>query len=81
LDYHTNRYRKEDGELAGPNLIEWLKKEKRYKKIPVLLFCGNTSAVSHIHQPKKFVFVSDDASEAVNFGSFASSDSDKCLIG
>jgi len=67
----TNRYRKEDGELAGQNLINSLKKEKIYKTVPILLYCGNISVVSHIQKPKKFIFVTEDTTEAIKVGSFS----------
>jgi len=75
----TNRNRKEDGELAGQNLIDSLKKEKHYHKIPILLFCRNINVVAHMHNPKKLTFVSCDMNDAIKFGSFTSSD-EKCII-
>jgi len=74
----TNRYRKEDGgELAGENFIQWIKDKsiKEFDKnifidVPVLMFCGNIQVVQHINQPKKKIFVTTDATKALNFAAF-----------
>merc|ERR1712100_371466 len=58
----TNRYRRDDGgEQAGELLMRWFAENKTWKKVPVLLYCGNIMPVQHLHQPKKRMFVSNSA--------------------
>jgi hypothetical protein len=64
----TNRYREYDGkDDAGENLILQVRRDPKWNKVPIMLFCGNKQPVQRLHNAKKLVMVTDSSVELLNF--------------
>jgi len=64
----TNRDREGDGnEEAGALFVQWLRSTELFAKTPCLLYCADTSRVSHVHNPRHHTFVSANSAFALQF--------------
>eukprot|EP00028_Trichosphaerium_sp_Am-I-7-wt_P003185 CAMPEP_0168519800 /NCGR_PEP_ID=MMETSP0405-20121227/7548_1 /TAXON_ID=498012 /ORGANISM="Trichosphaerium sp, Strain Am-I-7 wt" /LENGTH=302 /DNA_ID=CAMNT_0008540441 /DNA_START=150 /DNA_END=1058 /DNA_ORIENTATION=+ len=63
----TNRYRKGDGdENAAEHLVKSIiKQNKKWSKIPILVFCGNKSSVKYLKKKYKNVSVTDNPADVL----------------
>lgn len=65
---HSNRFRELDGkENAAKMLIDSMRKESKYKTIPILIYCNTVKLAKPLENHKTKVFVSDVAADVVLF--------------